>query len=248
MEMDLSQRISLVTGAGRGIGRACALALAAAGSKVVVADLNGYDEVAAEISGKGGLAMGLRADISSVEDIKMVFASIEAKWGGLDVLVNNAGICTTSSVDDITESEWDLVLSVNLKGAFFCSQAAAGLMEKRGGGRIINIASLAGRTGSAVASTTYSVSKAGVIGLTRDLARKLAPLNINVNCIAPGPLESHIVGNIFGEENKQKILQTIPLGRIGQQEEIARWVLFLASSSDYATGAVFDINGGMFIG
>lgn len=237
-------KTALVTGGARGIGQACALALARAGADVAVADINreAAEKVAAEIRGLGQNGLALAVDMAAVAEIQSMVESLVEQWGRIDILVNNAGILQNYALDRISEKDWDMVLDVNLKGTFFCSQAVVRHMKSRGGGRIINLASVAGKTGGAKAGTHYAVSKAGVICLTKSLAKDGASSGILVNAVAPG----YVLTDMTREMDYDP--QTVPLGRLGVAEEVADVVLFLASpSSRYITGSTVDVNGGIYM-
>jgi 3-oxoacyl-[acyl-carrier protein] reductase len=190
--------------------------------------------------------MPVKTDVSKVQEITDMVEAVGQKYGRIDVLVNNAGIIDKAPFDQLTEQEWDRVMNVNLKSAFFASQQVLKYMTKQKSGKIINIASLAGRTGGFSVGCAYSASKAAMIGLTKSLARKVAGYNINVNTVAPGPTESDIG---LTEEDYEALKKNILLGRVGKQENIADVVAFLAGDgAAFMTGATIDVNGGMFIG
>jgi 3-oxoacyl-[acyl-carrier protein] reductase len=246
----VSQKTAIVTGGGQGIGRAIALALAEDGVRTAVADINGpaAKAVADEIRSRGVAAIGLKVDVSRVEELKGMVAETAAALGGADILVNNAGILHTTAVEDVTEPEWDRLMAVNLKSAFFASQQVLPHMIRNRWGRIVNLSSLAGRMGGYGAGVGYAASKAGLIGLTQSLARKVGPHNITVNAVAPGTTESDIIRQ-FSAERMAQLLSIVPLGRLGKPENTADLVAFLASDkAEWITGAVIDVNGGMFMG
>lgn len=246
----LEGKVAIVTGAAQGIGRAVALLLAQRGAAVAVADIHGDSaaRTAREIMEAGGQAAAIRADVSSVADVSAMVEDTVQAFGGLDILVNNAGILHSTPIEDITEAEWDSILAVNLKGVFFAMQKAVPHMRARGGGRIVNMSSLAGRMGGYANGVAYSASKAGVIGLTMAVARRVAPHNITVNAVAPGTTQTDILKNLNAEQI-ESLKQSIPLKRLGTPEKVAETVAFLASdAADYITGAVIDVNGGMFMG
>lgn len=240
----LEGKVALVTGAAGGLGRAFCLSLARAGARVIAADVDeaGLAETVVPV-GATALVMDVRQPAP--------IAGLEA----VDILVNNAGgsLYTPKALANITEADWDLVIDVNLKGAFLCCQAVAPLMRARGGGRIINISSIGGRTASPVTGVAYAAAKAGLIGLTRRLARELGPDGITVNAIAPGTvLSGRRMADLWNELTPQeqgRILAEIPLGRLSTPEEQAEVLLFLAGpAARYITGAVIDTNGGRFMG
>jgi len=246
----METRIAIVTGGARGIGRAVITAFAAQGIVSVVADLDleVAEKAAKEIRESGAEAVAIKVDVSRIEQIDQLVAETMARYGRLDILVNNAGILSNTPYDVITESEWDHVLDINLKGVVFASRAALKPMIERGWGRIINISSLAGRNGGVSVGPAYAASKAAVIGLTRHLAKKVARNGITVNAVAPGTTETDIIKG-FNESEMAAINNAIPLGRLGKPTEIAETVAFLASdSAAFITGAILDINGGMYMG
>ncbi|MGI9862450.1 3-oxoacyl-ACP reductase family protein [Moorella naiadis] len=242
----LAGKVAIITGAARGIGREMAARFVNQGARVVVADLYNAAETAGELSNETQ-TLGLTVDVAKVRSInEMVDITIKT-FGKVDILVNNAGICPTTPLGEITEEEWDKVLAVNLKSAFFCTQAVAEVMKGQQYGRIINISSFAGRAGGIAPGCHYSASKAGIIGLTKALARILAPYNITVNAIAPGTLASEMTKN-FPEAKMEEILAGIPLRKLGQPWYIAEMAVYLASeAAEWITGTTIDINGGMYM-
>jgi len=243
--MKLSNRVAIVTGAARGIGKAIAVVLAQNGSDVVVADLNikKAQETADEISKSGRRALPVQVDISSGRQVSDMVNKTLENFGKIDILVNNAGIIELMSIFDITEKQWDRIMSVNLKGNFLCSRAVLDAMAKSRSGKIINIASDAGKTGSTLPAAHYAASKAGIICLTKSLARELAPLGIRVNAVSPGLIETDMTGDIITQREAK-----IPVGRVGKPEDVAGAVLFLASDdADYITGEILDVNGGLIM-
>lgn len=244
MHIDLSNKVAVVTGAGQGIGRSIALALAQAGAKVVVSDLNlsSAQAVAAEIQGIAGQSSALACDVSQAADLDNLFTHSLKTFGSLDILVNNAGIFPFQAFSDIKSEDWDKVLTVNLKGLFFASQTAAKNMKA--GGRIINISSIASQVAFAGLSH-YCASKGGVDSLTRVLAVELAAQKITVNVVAPGATNTPGANQGIDQAAQQQMLAAIPLGRMGQPEEIASAVVFLASDlAAYITGQVLTVDGG----
>ena len=244
--MKLKNHVSLVTGAAQGIGKAIAFKLAEEGSDVVLIDVNEEKckEVAAEIQKKSRKSWIYKVDVADYKQVEAFFDNEIEKWGRIDVLVNNAGITKDNLILRMKEEEWDDVIKINLKGAFnFCKSASRFMMKQRAG-TIINISSIIGIMGNA-GQVNYSASKAGIIGLTKSLAKELSSRNIRVNAVAPGFIETSMTKDL-NEERKQQMLNAIPLKRIGAPEEVANLVLFLASEdSSYITGQVINVDGGM---
>jgi 3-oxoacyl-[acyl-carrier protein] reductase len=247
--VNLQGRIALVTGASQGIGRAVALELARAGALVAVAARNEarLAEVVAEIEAAGGQAGAFALDVASEESIKAGAKAVIERFAKVEILVNNAGITRDGLVMAMKRADWDEVLGTNLTGAFLLTQALLRPMLKNRWGRIINISSVVGRTGQG-GQVNYAASKAGLIGMTRSLAREVASRGITVNAVAPGYIETAMTSKL-DEKQRTAIMATIPLGRAGTEVEIAESVSFLASeSAGYITGHVLDVNGGMFMG
>ncbi len=245
----LQGRIALVTGASQGIGRACAVALARVGATVALAARNEAKlvEAAAEIVAAGGQAAVFALDVASEESIKAGAKAVMGRFGKVEILVNNAGITRDGLMMAMKRPDWDDVLGTNLTGAFLLTQALLRPMLKNRWGRIINITSVVGRTGQA-GQVNYASSKAGLIGLTRSLAREVASRGITVNAVAPGYIETPMTA-VLDEKQRAAMMAQIPLGRAGTDLEIAQAVAFLASdAAAYITGHVLDVNGGMFMG
>jgi len=241
--------VALVTGASQGIGRACALTLAAQGAQVALAARNAEKlaEVAAEIAAAGGTARAFVLDIADEESIKACAKAVVAHFGKLEILVNNAGITRDVLSLRMKRKDWDDVLTTNLTGAFLMTQAAISPMLKAKWGRVVNITSVVGETGQA-GQANYAASKAGMIGVTKSLARELAGRAITVNAVAPGYIETAMTA-VLTEEQKTGMTQHIPLGRVGTDLDIAHAVAFLASEeAGYITGHTLDVNGGMYMG
>lgn len=247
--MRLSQKVALISGAARGIGASIARLFAQEGARVYLGDveLTVAQKVAQEIQRKGGWAQALFLDVANCSSIRQVVETVLAQEGRIDILVNNAGICPLESPEEINEENWQRVLDVNLKGAFFLSQAVLESMKKRGAGRIINISSLAGKMGGLQVGAHYAASKGGLLALTKSLARHLAPYGITVNALAPGTTDTELT-RTWPEEVRQSLISQIPLGRLARPEEVAQAALFLASEeAAYITGEVLDVNGGLLM-
>ncbi len=245
----LQGRIALVTGASQGIGRACALELARAGATVALAarSQDKLTAVAAEIAAVDGQAETFALDVACEESLKAGAKAVLARYGRVEILVNNAGITRDGLMMAMKRTDWDDVLGTNLTGAFLLTQAVLRPMLKNRWGRIINISSVVGRTGQA-GQVNYASSKAGLIGLTRSLAREVASRGITVNAVAPGYIETPMTA-VLDDKQREAMMAAIPLGRPGTAEEIAQSVAFLASdAAAYITGHVLDVNGGMFMG
>ena len=240
-------KVALVTGAGGGIGRATAVALAAEGARLVLGDIADLQETAQAVFEAGDLpAVSAKLDVTSRSDAEAAVARAIEQFGRLDILVNNAGIGRPAPLAEVTDELWDWILDVNLKGPFICSRAAAPHMGA--GGAIVNVASLAGRASSPVMACAYSASKAGLLGLTRHLAKELGPRGIRVTAVNPGVVMTSLVADNFPPEHLARTVETIPLGRPSQPEEVASVIVFLASDdAGYVTGASLDANGGIFM-
>jgi len=244
----MCNRVAFVTGASRGIGRSIALTLCRADFSIIVAspEIENNEAVAQEIRSSGGEAITLNLDVSSPESVKEGFAQVLAEKTRIDVLVNNAGITRDGLAVRMKPADWDLVLKINLQGAFLCAQQALPGMMRNRWGRIVNIASVVGQAGAA-GQANYAASKAGLIGLTKALAQEMASRNITVNAVAPGYIATDMT-KVLPDEVKQKILASVPLGRMGTPEDIAAAVKFLASEdASYITGQVLAVNGGMYM-
>ncbi len=249
MAAGLDGRVALVTGASQGIGRAIALELAAAGATVVVAARNEAKlaEVKAAIEGAGGKAESFALDVSSEDSIKTTAKEIVAKLGAVHILVNNAGVTRDGLVLRMKSADWDEVLNTNLKGAFLLTQALLQPMMKARWGRVVNITSVVGELGQA-GQANYAASKAGLIGLTKSLAREFASRGITVNAVAPGFIETDMT-HVLTDDQKNAMLGAVPLARAGTVADIAAAVRFLASDdASYITGHTLDVNGGMYMG
>jgi 3-oxoacyl-[acyl-carrier protein] reductase len=245
----MANRIAFVTGASRGIGRACAIALSAGGAKVVLAarQLDKLEEVAAEIRAAGGEAFVVPIDLASQDSIKEAFSKASKEFGRVDILINNAGLTRDGLALRMKRDDWDAVIQTNLSGSFFCIQQVLPAMVRERWGRIVNITSVVGESGNA-GQANYAASKAGLIGLTKSLAQELASRNITVNAVAPGFIETAMT-EVLPAEMKENILKNIPLGRSGSDLDVAHAVRYLASEeAGYVTGHVLNVNGGILMG
>jgi len=248
--MDLKDKVAIITGARRGMGKSHALKLARAGAKVVVSDISEEEceIVVEEIKKKGGEAIAVKCDVTKKADVDNMMKAAVDKWGKIDILVNNAGICQFKSFLELTEEEWDRTLDINLKGQFLCAQAAAKEMVKQKSGAIVNIASVVmGQIGKGMAGLAhYSASKGGIAALTKTLALELAPYNIRVNAISPGAIDTPMAASTKDDPKiLEQTLAIIPMHRMGKAEEVSNLVLFLVSdTSSYITGSTVIIDGG----
>jgi 3-oxoacyl-[acyl-carrier protein] reductase len=242
----LSGKVALVTGAAGGIGRTTVIRLAEEGAAVVAGDLKGVEQVVESVRAAGGRGFGVELDVTSAQSARAAVDAAVAQFGGLHILVNNAGIDQRGLLEELTERDWDRLLAVNLKGPFLCSQAAAKQLE--GGGAIVNVASLAGRSSSPLQGCHYSASKAGLLGLTRHLARELGPRRIRVNAVCPGPVMTEMLTRSTSDEGIAALAAQVPVGRPGTPEDIASVIAFLASEdAAYVNGVSLDANGGIFM-
>ncbi|CEJ44182.1 3-ketoacyl-(Acyl-carrier-protein) reductase (EC 1 .1.1.100) (3-oxoacyl-[acyl-carrier protein] reductase) [Umezakia ovalisporum] len=242
----LAEKVAIITGASRGIGRAIALDLASQGANIVVnyaSSSGAADTVVAEISAAGGQAIALQADVSKAEQVDTLIKAVMEKFQHIDIFVNNAGITRDTLLLRMKIEDWQAVIDTNLTGVFLCTRAVSKIMLKQRSGRIINIASVAGQMGNP-GQANYSAAKAGVIGFTKTVAKELASRGITVNAVAPGFITTDMTSNL---NNTEDILKFIPLGRYGQPEEVAGMVRFLAAdpAAAYITGQVFNVDGGM---
>ena len=244
--MNLSSRVAIVTGSGQGIGREIALLLAERGASVVISDVNEATAkaVAAEIESKNVKSIAVTANVTVSADVNKLVEQALSSFGHIDILVNNAGITRDNLLMRMSEADWDLVLNINLKGAFLCTQAVIRHMMKQRWGRIVNIASVVGVIGNA-GQANYSASKAGLIGLTKSTAREVASRGITVNAVAPGFIDTGMTQKLT-ENVKQEFLKQIPVGYFGLPKDVANAVAFLASEeAHYITGQVLNVNGGL---
>ena len=248
--MDFKEKVVVITGGSQGIGRAISMGFAKANAKVIILDINRElaSKVRAEIIEEGLDALVYKVDVSNTEETKMVINDIIEKYGQIDVLVNNAGIVDTKAFVDSEEKDWDRIININLKGVFNTCRAVFPGMIARKYGKIINIASVAGKRGGGIfGNTLYAASKAGVIGMTKGLAREGGPYGVNANAICPGPTNTPMLDDFTGEK-RQNFLNTIPLRRFADPEDIANMALFLASDmAKHITGEISDVDGGIML-
>lgn len=246
--MSLNGKIALVTGAAQGIGRDIALALATDGADVAICDVNleAAQKTAGDIEAKGRKSLALKANVAASADVTAMIDQIVEKFGRIDILVNNAGITRDGLILRMKEEDWDLVLSINLKGAFLCTKTALRYMSKQRGGTIINIASIVGAMGNA-GQANYVASKAGLIGLTKTIAREYANRGITANAVAPGFIDTAMT-QALSENVRVELAKQIPMGKLGTPEDVANAVRFLASPwASYISGQVIHVNGGMYM-
>jgi NAD(P)-dependent dehydrogenase (short-subunit alcohol dehydrogenase family) len=243
----LTGRVALVTGAGQGMGRAVAVMLAERGAKVAVNDVSQESAAAAltELQSLGADAIAVPGDVTNAESVRGMVAQAVEAWGGVHILINNAGVLRPTKIADIPEAEWDWVIAVNLKGTFLCSQAVLPSMREAGWGRIVNFSSTAGKNVSTVGGAHYTAAKAGILGFTRHMAKEVAQYGITVNSVCPGLIDTEMVRATIDDERVKAYERNFPISRLGRPEEVAELVVFLASDrAAYITGASLDINGG----
>jgi len=244
--MKLKDRVAIITGGARGIGKTIGSAFVREGAKVCLVDVDkGILETAKnEINIDREVVIAIPCDITKSVDVKAMVNQVQKAFGRVDILVNNAGIIRRGTIDTVTEEDWDRVIEVNLKGTFNCCKAVAGIMKQQGYGKIINVSSIAGKMGDITSAPGYGPSKAGIDALTKTLARQLAPYGINVNAVSPHAIETEMSAQ-WSEERRKEIIASIPLGRLGKPEDVAEAVLFLASDdASFITGEILDVNGG----
>lgn len=247
--MRLQDRVAIVTGAGRGIGRAVAIDLASEGAKVVVnysRSAEAAEQVVQEIVAAGGEAISVQGDVAQSSQVEALLATTIERFGRIDILVNNAGITRDKLILRMSEEDWDAVIDTNLKGAFLCAKAVVPRMVKQRSGVIVNIGSVVGKVGGA-GQVNYSASKSGLVGLTKSIAKELGSRNIRVNAVAPGYVETDMT-QVLQEEQRNAVLKQVPLGRLGKCEDIAHVVTFLCSdAAAYIQGEVISVDGGLFM-
>ena len=243
---NLTDKVAIVTGASRGIGEAIAKQLSSCGAKIILIARNSDQLVAVKetIISNGGIAESIAGDVSNLNSISEIVTNTIDKWGRIDILVNNAGIARDNIIMRMKEDDWDIVMNINLKGCFNGVKSVARPMIKNKAGRIINITSVIGQIGNA-GQSNYAASKAGIMGLTKSMAKELGSRNITVNAVAPGYITTDMT-NELNDEVKEKMKSSIPLGRLGTPDDVANLVCFLASDeAGYITGQTFNVDGGM---
>ena len=243
---NLTDKVAIVTGASRGIGEAIAKKISSCGAKIILIARNSDQLVAVKetIISKGGIAESMAGDVSNLNSISEIVTNTIDKWGQIDILVNNAGIARDNIIMRMKENDWDSVMNINLKGCFNGIKSVARPMIKNKAGRIINITSVVGQIGNA-GQSNYAASKAGIMGLTKSMAKELGSRNITVNAVAPGYITTDMT-NELNDEVKEQLKSSIPLGRLGTPDDVANLVCFLASDeAGYITGQTFNVDGGM---
>lgn len=249
MQQDLSGKIAVVTGSGRGLGKAIAEVLAGRGAHVVITDrvLDPAEQAAASIRAAGGKASPIAFDVAEPEQVEQAFEKIRAELGRVDILINNAGIGDFVSFPEITSEKWDRMLNIHLKGSFNCCQAVLAGMKEQKYGKIVNVSSVAGKRGDFIGNAHYTAAKAGIIGLTKSLALYAAPFGINVNAVAPGLFATELTDGM-SSDMKATTISRIPAGRLGRPEEIGRATAFLVSDdASYIFGETLSVNGGSYM-
>ncbi len=248
--MRLDNRVAVITGGGRGIGKEMVARFAAEGASVMIGDIDpdvgqaAAEEIDAAARGTIGF---IKADVKKRDEIYHLVEATRQEFGKIDILVNNAGICSLTGIEEMTEQEWDDMLNINLRGVFFCSQAVTPIMKRQKAGTILNMASLAGKVGGVVVGPHYAASKAGVICLTKSFAKALAPYGVRVNAISPGPIETAMTAD-WPADMRANFAKQTPLGRFAQAEDIAEAALFLVSDgARHITGEILDVNGGLLM-
>ena len=248
--MRFKDRVGVITGSARGLGKTIAEALASEGASVVISDVDGNAarETAKNIQSKFKIStVSFKTDVREIEDIQHMINTTLQELGKIDILVNNAGICNRTGVEDITGTDWDNMININLRGAFFCCQAVTPVMKTQKSGTILNIASLAGQVGGVAVGAHYSASKAGIICLTKSFAKALAPFGIRVNAIAPCPIHTAMIEE-WPDDVKEMFRKQIPLGRFAETEDVAEPALFLLSDgARFITGETLNVNGGILM-
>jgi len=249
--MEFIGKVAVVTGAGKGIGKTVALAFAQEGARVTIADidLESARQTVEEIKNGGGEAIASLVDVSDSARVKAMVEETVKCWGTVDILVNNAGISNSVMIEDMTEEQWRQVIDVNLTGVFLCSKAVLPVMKAKRYGKIVNVASIAGKRMSIYGGANYTASKAGVIGFTRHLAYEVAPYGINVNCICPGVIATPLIQQISSLDNLNEVVRITPKGRLCTPDDQAKAILLLASDrTEMICGVALDVDGGSLLG
>ena len=244
--MKLKDRVAIVTGGAKGIGKAIVLVFLREGAKVAVfdSDVPRLDLIKKEMAKEAERILSVPCDITRSSDVMKGVDRVHKEFGRIDILVNNVGIIRRGTIETVTEEEWDQVIQVNLKGTFNCCKAVAGIMKGQGYGKMVNVSSIAGKMGDITSAPGYGPSKAGIDALTKTLARQLAQYGVNVNGVAPHAIETEMSAQ-WSPERRKEIIASIPLGRLGKPEDVAEAVLFLASEeASFITGEILDVNGG----
>ena len=244
--MKLKDRVAIVTGGAKGIGKAIALGLVREGAKVAIidSDRERLEMLKKEMGKEKKQLMVIPCDITKSGEVEENVDQVRREFGRIDILVNNAGIIRRGTIETVSEEDWDRVIEVNLKGTFNCCKAVAGIMKQQGYGKIVNVSSIAGKMGDITSAPGYGPSKAGIDALTKTLARQLAQYGVNVNGVAPHAIETEMSAQ-WSPERRKEIIASIPLGRLGKPEDVAEAVLFLASEeASFITGEILDVNGG----
>ena len=244
--MKLKDRVSIVTGGARGIGKAIVFVFLREGARVAIidSDRERLEILRKEYEKDNKEVIVIPCDITKSSDVKEMVVQVYKKFGRIDILVNNAGIIRRGTIETVTEEDWDRVIEVNLKGTFNCCKAVAEIMKQQGYGKIVNVSSIAGKVGDITSAPGYGSSKAGIDALTKTLARQLAQYGINVNAVSPHAIETEMSAQ-WSEERRREIIASIPLGRLGKPEDVAEAVLFLVSDeASFITGEILDVNGG----
>ena len=244
---EFAGKVAIVTGAGQGMGRAVVERLAAGGARLVVNDVrvDAAVRAAEDINVTGGEAVPIGGDVSSAQDVRQIVDGALSQYGGIHILVNNAGVLRPTPIVNIEEDEWDLVVNVSMKGTYLCTRAVLPAMQQVGWGRIVNFSSTAGKSVSTLGGPHYTAAKAGVLGLTRAVAKEVASDGITVNAVCPGLIDTEMVHSAVGDDRRKAYADSFPISRLGEPQEVAELVAFLASDrAAYITGASLDINGG----
>jgi 3-oxoacyl-[acyl-carrier protein] reductase len=247
MELGLKGKVAIVTGGARGIGRAVVEALLAEDVKVVIADVDHKEgeKLAKRFSGQGAQCRFRRVDVSSRSDVQRLVDYTTGEFDGLHILVNNAGIASLSSIDDLTDDAWDRIMNVNMKGTLYCCQTALRVFKRQCQGAIVNVSSSVIKTGGSSLYAHYVASKCAIWGFTVRLAREAAPFGIRANGVAPGAIDTDLMNNLLPPDRRAEAVRAIPLGRLGRPSEVASAIVFLVSdAASYVTGELFDVNGG----